>query len=381
MNPTAFKHGIFRFFACFCLCLLAVISAGNDRVAAQNGDEPKATVEKVIDLGVLETTPEILGRDGGYSTFFKGRFIWVFGDTIIQTHDVEKPAMLSNSCSWTRDRDASDGLTGFEPCPGSSLGMMEFFPFTPEERAYNHDHRLNRCVSEPCGTRWALWPGAVIHDSTKDRLIFFFKKVLVKPAVLDFHTAGHSLAIWHKPDEPLERLPGLMFSENEPAFGSGAIVVGPMVYVFGCDLEGYSKPCRLARAPLATITERDTWEFYDTSHQWQKTPDSCRVVMEGNDMLSVSYNPFLQRYLAVYSQPMGTGVMLRTAKEPTGPWSDPLKAFDALSPVNDIGWIYDAMEHPEYARKDGREVFITYSRQTGEFTFEVRLVTLTLGKK
>lgn len=97
-------------------------------------------------------------------------------------------------------------------------------------------------------------------------------------------------------------------------------------------------------------------------------------------MISVSYNAYLNKFLAVYSQPMSTGVMLRTAKNLEGPWSQPLKAFDAMPPANTIGWIYDAMEHPEYARDNGRMIYITYSRQTGPLTFEMRLVSVKFRK-
>jgi len=390
MKKTAFKHRcIWSYFSVFFFLILFVFLFNQTRVLqAETGLSADATIEKVSDLGTIETAPIIWGRDGGYSALSQNRSIWIFGDTIVSQSDHSAPTLLSNSCSWTTDRNAGDRITGFRPCHDSPGIPLELFPFTPEEHAFNRDHQAENCSIEPCGARWALWPGAVISDDVDNRLLLFFKKVLVKPGVLNFQTAGHGMAVWRRFDEPPERIrydqeekwPELMFGENEPAFGSAAIVMHSVAYVFGCNLEGDSKPCRLARVPLAQVTDRAAWEFYSTSQKWQKEIDGSTVVLNGNDMMSVSYNIYLKRYLAVYSQPMSTDVMLCTAKNLEGPWSKPLKAFDARPPANAIGWIYDAMEHPEYAQEDGRIIYITYSRQTGPLTFEMRLVAVTLRK-
>lgn len=391
MKRTAIKSGRSRcgFQVLLLLIIFAALFNHPCGLWAETALSAEAAIEKVADLGIIETVPVILGRDGGYSVLFLNRSIWIYGDTVIKSNDHSLPALLSNSCSWTADRDASDGISGFQPCQDSGGIPLELFAFTPEELEFNRNQMSANCQGETCGARWALWPGAAVSDSVNNRLLLFFKKVLVKPEILNFQTKGHAMTAWRKLDEPPERIrsyPGsigseLMFAENEPAFGSAAIVVQTMLYVFGCNLDGFEKPCRLARVPLADATDRRAWEFYSTSQKWQKDIGSCQVVLNGNDMMSVSYNSYLGRYLAVYSQPMGTGVMLRTAKKIEGPWSKPLKSFDAMPPANDIGWIYDAMEHPEYSRKNGQVIYITYSRQTGPFTFELRLVALTLQKK
>lgn len=390
MKKNDFKHRfIQRFFSVFFFSIIfATVFFHIRDLRAETGLPADAVVEKVADLGIIKTAPAIWGRDGGFSALFQNRSIWIFGDTIVSQKDHSAPTLLSNSCSWTIDRDAGDGITGFEFYQDPRGIPLELFPFTPEEHAFNRDHQAENCPIEPCGARWALWPGAIISDSADNRLLLFFKKVLVKPGVLNFQTAGHGMAVWRRLDEAPERIrydqdekwPRLMFGENEPAFGSAAIVVHSMVYVFGCSLDGDSKPCRLARVPLANVTDRDAWEFYSASQKWQKEIDGTKVVLDGNDMMSISYNSYLKRYLTVYSQPMSTSVMLRTAKYLEGPWSKPLKAFDAKAPANAIGWIYDALEHPEYAQDNGRMIYITYSRQTGPLTFEMRLVAVTLRK-
>jgi hypothetical protein len=77
-------------------------------------------------------------------------------------------------------------------------------------------------------------------------------------------------------------------------------------------------------------------------------------VFHGNDMMTISYLAFRDIYLALYSQPLETRVMIRTAPRPEGPWSGPVVAFQALKPTNPDNWVYDALAHPEFEQEQGR---------------------------
>lgn len=366
--------------------------AGSGAAAAsgtQSAVLPQIKAVRSVDLGPIASAPPILGRDGGYSALFRDRSIWLFGDTLIRRSGRQPPVLLSDSCSWTKDTDAADGISGFGPCAGSGGTARQFIPFTQTEAAFNRSHCADTRSEQDCTARWALWPGALIPDLHQNRLLLFYKKVLVKPGFLNFKTAGQGIASWSKFDRPPERLQPrrdkdfatLLFGKREPAFGSAAVVVGTTIYVFGCSPDGPSMPCRLGRVAADRIANRDAWQFYSVSRSWQRDIAQSKVVFNGNDMMSVSYNPYSGGYLAVYSRPMSRTVMLRTAAKPEGPWSDPLKVVEARAPQNEVGWIYDAMEHPEYARANGRIIYVTYSRQTGPLTFELRLVAVELLKR
>jgi hypothetical protein len=95
------------------------------------------------------------------------------------------------------------------------------------------------------------------------------------------------------------------------------------------------------------------------------------------DILSVAWNTYLQRYIAVYNSFFSQNVVLRTSPAPEGPWSDELLLFTAMSPV-DGGNTYDAQAHSEYDASSGHTIYVTYSRSLGNFRSEVRLVAVTL---
>ena len=69
---------------------------------------------------------------------------------------------------------------------------------------------------------------------------------------------------------------------------------------------------------------------------------------------------------------------MRSAPAPEGPWSRPVQAFKAMAPVGDPGWVYDALPHPEVSPDGGRTQYVTYSRSTGPFASEMRVVEVVL---
>ena len=95
-------------------------------------------------------------------------------------------------------------------------------------------------------------------------------------------------------------------------------------------------------------------------------------------MLSVHYNPTLERYLAVYNRPLDDRVFLRTAEAVEGPWSDEEAVFMAEQSWDGAN-AYGAMAHPELDRDDGRFVYLTYFRSPDDWEGELQLVELELA--
>jgi hypothetical protein len=82
-------------------------------------------------------------------------------------------------------------------------------------------------------------------------------------------------------------------------------------------------------------------------------------------------------FTAIYGRPFSHDVLLRTADELTGPWSEELRLFAADTP-DDRG-AYDAVTHEELAEKDGLVQYVSYSRPTtGWFGAEIVLERIEL---
>jgi Domain of unknown function (DUF4185) len=352
------------------------------------GPPVAATVASTTDLGPIPTNPDILGRDGAYSALFQGYSVWLYGDTFLANPNADGRGLISDSWSFTMDLNAPDGISGFQERLDSAGAPAMILPETPAEYTFNQEHNGNPCQVQPCGARWALWPAAIVTDPSSNQALVFYGVVSALPGSFNFQGIGSSVAVWQdfsqQPQRPtfnppiVSNHPDLMFTENEPAFGSAAFVNQGTLYVYGCGIPSNSsdKGCRLAKVDPASVLNRSAWMFYAGNGSWSSQDSDAVSVIPDANILSVSWNDYLQQYVAVYSQLFSQNVNLRTAPNPEGPWSREVTAFEAMQPTS--GNVYDAHAHSEYDLNGGQTIFVSYSRATGEFTSEVRLVEVQL---
>lgn len=367
--------------------------SGSNSTDAPQGEVPSVAAEVAIgtirEIGTVSRHPAILKRDCGFSALFQGQSIWLFGDTLMETPNTDNLNMISNSLSCTFDIDAGDGLAGFAAKVDEVGAPAVFFPLTEEEKLFNEKHAGKYCEEEPCNTSWHIWPGTIIVDEVKDWAYVFYRKVLVDSGIPNFHHVGHSVAVWKDVRESAERpffdrvelYPTLLFGEKgDRGFGSASVVMGREAFVYGCELgeDLMSKPCYLARVPLEDILERDAWMFYVGHGGWSSDFLQSEEIFAGNDMMSVFFNAYLNRFVAIYSENLGSTAMLRTAPHPEGPWSEPIEIFSIDAPHNLNGWVYDFLAHPEYSQDDGKVIYITYSIKFDDMYSELRLVAVEL---
>ncbi len=353
------------------------------------GTSPDLKVVSVQDLGTIPRDSDILGRDGGYSAQFQGSSVWLYGDTFLAKPNAGNFTLISDSWSYTSDLKVQGGITGFQQPVDSAGAPVMILPETAAEQSFNTAHNSNNCQEQPCGARWALWPASVAVDPASGDALIFYSLVSALPGNFNFQAIGSSVATWpslqQQPQRPtinpvvVAGHPDLLFSESEPNFGSASLISGGTLYVYGCGLptSGTDKGCRLAKVNAANVLSRSAWSFYAGNGNWISQDGNAVSVFTGDNILSVAWNNYLQRYIAVYSATFSNKVMMRTAPAPEGPWSGEIGAFTAMAPVQ--GNVYDAHAHSEYDANGGQRIYVTYSRATGNFTSEVRLVSIQLS--
>lgn len=331
------------------------------------------------DDGPLETTPAVKARDGGYSVTFGERSVWTYGDSILSLSGEDGSSWRDNTFSWTLDRDASDGVSGFTE-PVDALGApMELFPETADEAAYNAAHRGDPC-EEPCGAREILWPMDAVED--QDRVLLFYDKIHGEPGEWNFFSRGYGVAVWEDPDSaptrpearPGQDEPTLLFTRPTDNYGMSALLLDQL-YAYACEGEdGWDKPCRVARVPPQEVLDPAAWRFWDGA-AWQADREVAAELFQGASQMTVRWNEALGAYLAVYMEGASGVVYGRVAPAPEGPWSDKVKLFKAEDAQS--GFPYSAVHHPEF--DDGGTILVTYYRGTGDWTGEIRAVRVELG--
>lgn len=205
-------------------------------------------------------------------------------------------------------------ISGFQERLDSSGAPSMILPETAAEYAFNQAHNGNPCQVQPCGARWALWPASMVVDTTNDQALVFYMLVSGLPGNFNLRGVGNSVAIWQNFSQQAQRPsfnppvvpdhPDLMFAGNEPNFGTASLMVKGALYVYGCGMPTNSsdKECRLAKVDRANVLNRNAWAFYAGSGNWSsQLSDAVSVIPDAN-ILSVSWNDYLQQYVAIYSQ-------------------------------------------------------------------------------
>jgi hypothetical protein len=165
--------------------------------------------------------------------------------------------------------------------------------------------------------------------------------------------------------------------------GQAAVVVGGHLYAYACEASGdFEFSCRLARVPLGTTLDRSAWTFFAAGGRWSSDWRDAKTVLRGDiqrGALSVHWNAYLGRFLAICSRPLDARIAVRFAERLEGPWSGPDIENDNLR--SGPGWIWTnwGRGHPEFARDGGRTEYVTYSRNWG--TREIRLMEVRFGRK
>ena len=271
---------------------------------------PPISVGAVRDVGRVRFPPEVLRRKGGLSASIGGRSVWVFQDTLAFGRGGTSPTRIDSSWGAVEAAASSGPPTVTGPVYNGSGEPAELIPRTSAE----------------AGEHWTLEPGAVVWDKAR-ALVFYSKR---RGEGGDNRRAGNSIAVWPRQDAPAERPvprpgaedPTLLFDAGEPPFGSGALVVGDWLYAYACESPKgrLDVRCLLARVPLDRALDRRAWRFHARG-SWVADWRTAAPVIDAGVLMSVAWNGYLDKYVAIYTPSLSSLMFVRTADRPEGPWS------------------------------------------------------------
>ncbi|HEX6344404.1 DUF4185 domain-containing protein [Umezawaea sp.] len=141
-------------------------------------------------------------------------------------------------------------------------------------------------------------------------------------------------------------------------------------YLFGTP-SGRFGNAHVARVAKARVLDTAAYEYWTAAGWRVGAVDSSLPVMSGPvGELSVLYNGYLGRWVALHLDLTRRAVVLRTATEPTGPWT----GGQVVAHDGDFPGLYGSYLHP--ASADGPDLYFAMS-QWGPY--HVRLMRLRLG--
>jgi hypothetical protein len=335
-------------------------------------------VKSIRDLGpqFINNKHKIVGKDGAYSIITKKGLLFYFGDTIIGKRipgeslwypggepvghrdmsglgGTEK--MLNNTGLIVTDEDAAKGILNFNYILDNSGEIKQLIPLLKDE---DPDwHRV-----------WCLH-GVEVND----KLYLFFIKVVTKDEGIfpvNFDIIGSGIAVGDTDSWEFKRIfhngSDILWNADQPHFAAAVIKENSYLYLYGVvqNKEGIQN-CYLARVEQDKIEDTAEYRYYAGSSKWTSDINKAEVLFSGMpNELSVSFNEYLGKYLAVHSLDLTGKIVGRTADKPWGPWSEPVQLFQVkVEREKELPYptlIYAGKEHPFFSKENGRIIYATY---------------------
>ncbi|TQS44747.1 DUF4185 domain-containing protein [Cryptosporangium phraense] len=347
-------------------------------------DEPGVPgIESVREVGALTQHPLVNGRDNGQSTRYGDRSIWVFGDTVVR----DPWRFLSSTGAATTDLKASDGIaiTTTDVFGDDGSAPTDLIPLTPAEKAFVAAHATGNCAPY-CGVLFGLWPGAIVADPARHRVLVFYAKLCRRGpdgsrcsgplghglgtgiAAIDMRTkkVTRLTATGVAPVQSVEGPDPTLFFPAATTYTASATLVGDDLYVYGDCLTR----CHVARVPASAVTDRSRWRFWSGPDDWSADESDAATNLDaGSAGNSIIHVPALDAWLNVYLPRLSNTLTGQIGESPVGPWSRPFRIAETDSAGGGVN--YAGFAHPEYAEKNGLVQYFSYYQ---ERTYQQRII-------
>lgn len=328
--------------------ILMTIALSALHAAADNFDFRVSTAPEWNDL--FQKTNGWLGADVAYSiSLATNKTVWLFGDTFVgQTAGGKRVhcRMIHSSIAIQQ------------------LGEAPKF-FYPTDKKHNPESFMKSPATK---TDFWLSDGA----RTGRGLYYFMQQVAwTGGGVWGFRCIGTWLAFVENPDAPpahwkitTKKLPFTTLADGEDAaWGAETLQNGGYIYIYGYANFQNSpgqKKLILARAPENEVGDFNALEYFSNGN-WTKDYRSLAPVFSGAPPEgSVSWQPFLKKFVFVYTDGIWGTIVMRTADAPEGPWSLPIKLYQCPEMgISKNVFCYAAKAHPELSAAN--ELLISYA--------------------
>lgn len=338
-------------------------------------DSPVASV-RYLGTQFLKNPVGVTGADGATSTLLSsGDSLWVFGDTIEgpfkSIHGLDLTNFCCNTAAIVPRQEIAQGIRQFRFLANSDgKRPRQIIPFAPDENPAVH----------------RLWG---IHGTCiGTRIYLFYHRITLLNGVdvfVNFQLDGMGIAVADLGEYEFTRLTARdgtheFWKGDVPTFGVFVEQIGDHLYLWGSLATGMY----LARTRSESIEDLNNYEYLiaaptlsrpDVEPRWSQTFEPTAMMFDSvpNEM-SASYNAHLRQHVAFHSLHRESKIVMRTAPQITGPWSEPQIVY-APAKVEETDLIYAAKEHPELAAMGGRVLYITFVNSSN---YAPELIELTL---
>ena len=298
-----------------------------------------------------------IGGDGVASAALgTDRIVWLFGDTIVGEvkHDGRAGMMVNNSLGLSR--------------PGKE-GSLRFY-FGKEQ-----NKKPTSFFTPADGGGW-FWPLSAIRLGKKLNLFFVQVEKADAKGVFAFRPIGTWLIVIDNPDDEPQswrirqhKLPFARFEpKHERSWGSAVVADKDFLYVYGYIAAGNGLDRRrltVGRVPHGKVEDLSAWQFCSKTGWSDKATDAIGAARGLATEFSVSRLGDGRFVLVCTENGLGDRIVGRFAKEPQGPWSEPVLLYRCPEMAKDKGIFTYAAKAHSWASPD--TLLVSYCTNTWDF--------------
>ena len=350
---------------------------------------------------VANVTDPSVSRDSCGSTQIGDRTFWTCRDTMLYDASTEKCTfpMITNTASWTNMSSGGPDIQQGGPAGVGSTGsnsilqmyggdmsssMTPYFPVQSDE-----------CPSSGVcddGSRWTVWPDQppVITSSNADGsavgYTWIAKAHIKNLTPLNQQPAYGLYKTFFSASEQADALPyasvvdANFWSAGQIGYGDyGGVVKDGVLYLYG---QTASSQTALAKVPLASIEDKSTYQYY-VSGTWISSPPSISSTTaalpnagaggQGTFYFSNHCNAYV--WIGQSSMSNSADFYISTAPAPEGPWVEPYLLWKGKNGDHAVAGGYSLQAHPGLGGDERGGVYVTWSQQWDEGTYETGYTT------
>jgi Domain of unknown function (DUF4185) len=305
---------------------------------------------------MFQRTNGWLGADVAYSVpLGSDKTLWLFGDTFvgrIMGGKRTSATMIHSSIAIQRP--------GEEP--------QFYFPVD--------SHHQPTSLIKSTGPRTYFWLSDGVR-TTQGLYLFTQQVEWINDSTWGFRCAGTWLAFIPNPDAApgrwkitTHKLPFTRLADGEDLLlGSEILQSGDYIYIFGYSSRTNSMATKnqiVARATENEFGIPRLWEFYSNGSWTTDFDKSTPIFSDAGAEGSVSWQPFLKKFVFIYSEGIWGTILMRTADAPEGRWRSPVKLYQCPDmKISPQVFCYAAKAHPELSASN--ELLISYAANSESF--------------
>jgi hypothetical protein len=311
-----------------------------------------------------------LGGDAAYSiALAPGKDLWLFGDSFVG----QSAALTRSGSRFVRNAIA------ISTCDESGVWRINYY-------WGNRGGSVPKAFFETNTEKYWYWPldGFVFQK----RLYVTLAQLENNPneKIFSFKTAAVVLAKVSNMGAPPDqwRIEYSKLTEGS-TFYPGSTVVVHQRHAYFFVLNEKQRQMILSRVPLEKLDEpAANLQYFAKDKTWKlglNGADALVIIETGHSEMSVRYHPKIKQWVAVTGGDfMSNKIMMRTAPDLTGPWSQwqAVHEFSEMNPKaaghDPDTWCYAVKEHIEFASPD--KLLITYA--CNSFKFEKQVANMSI---